>query len=173
MALAGTMPVTPGGEYVWGEKEKEEQQYVSDYIEELLKKTGAVYAKKGPDTLIAGPAAHLNTHFRIQAENNESKIADLLYDLHPTPAVCGVPKEKAMKLIRNIEKHERSYYTGFLGPVTPGGDFRMYVNLRCMKVFDDEVQIYGGGGITTDSDPESEWNEIQLKTGTIKSVLEE
>jgi isochorismate synthase len=76
-----------------------------------------------------------------------------------------------MDFIRSTEKHDRGYYTGFLGPVGLGDLIQLYVNLRCLQVFDDRLVLYIGGGITHDSIPEEEWEETEIKAETLLSVL--
>ncbi len=94
-----------------------------------------------------------------------------LKNLHPTPAISGSPKEISVQHILNTEKHERAYYTGFLGPVNLHEYSQVFVNLRCLKYENHKLIIYTGAGITADSVPEKEWEEVQLKAQTILKVL--
>jgi isochorismate synthase len=108
---------------------------------------------------------HLKT--TIFAENialEKAKI--LLNELHPTPAVCGVPKDKALKIINELEANNRSFYTGYIGLVE-NNELELFVNLRCASVFKDSVSVFVGGGITTKSNPEKEWEETELKSKVI------
>ena len=91
--------------------------------------------------------------------------------MHPTPAVCGLPKEAAKFFILQNEKYDRTYYSGFLGEINDDFDTELFVNLRCAKIEKNVAQIYVGGGITKESNPEKEWLETHLKTNTIKSIL--
>ena len=112
--------------------------------------------------------------------------------MHPTPAVCGYPKQKAKDFILQNETYSRAYYTGFLGELnlkqsktrntnrrnvennayaTVKTYSNFYVNLRCMQFKDDKALIYVGGGITKDSVAENEWEETLNKTKTIGNVL--
>jgi len=95
--------------------------------------------------------------------------------LHPTPAVCGLPKNEAKSFILENENYDRKYYTGFLGELNSDvngiNTSSLYVNLRCMEIAKDEAIIYVGGGITKDSIPEKEWEETVRKTATMKKVL--
>ena len=91
--------------------------------------------------------------------------------LHPTPAVCGLPKKRAMQIITEIEKRDRGYYAGFLGPLQASGAFDLFVNLRTMEVFDDALRLYVGGGITPLSDPETEWQETCQKADTLLNLI--
>jgi isochorismate synthase len=91
--------------------------------------------------------------------------------LHPTPAVCGLPKAAAKDFILQNENYDRCYYTGFLGEINTNLKTELFVNLRCVEIIDTFAAIYVGGGITLDSNPEDEWLETSNKTNTIKSVL--
>ncbi|HXB11581.1 MAG TPA: chorismate-binding protein, partial [Bacteroidia bacterium] len=63
------------------------------------------------------------------------------------------------------------YYTGYLGPYNIDGKAELFVNLRCAEVFNDSVNIYVGGGITSDSVAEKEWDETVMKSQTLLSVM--
>ena len=91
--------------------------------------------------------------------------------LHPTPAVCGLPKEEAKQFILDNELYNRDFYTGFLGELNLKGQTNLYVNLRCMQLKDNRISIYVGGGITADSNAENEWEETVIKAKVMKNAL--
>jgi isochorismate synthase len=96
--------------------------------------------------------------------------------LHPTPAVCGLPKEDSKKFIIENENYDRSYYTGYLGELNTRSvnnelSSDLYVNLRSMQIENENAYVYIGCGITKDSDPEKEWEESVNKSMTMKRVL--
>ncbi len=93
--------------------------------------------------------------------------------MHPTPAVCGIPLDSAKQFIKQTEGYDRKYYTGFLGPCNVNGKTNLFVNLRCAELFANNINLYIGGGITKDSIPEKEWEETELKSKTLLSVLED
>jgi isochorismate synthase len=103
---------------------------------------------------------------------NENKLAEFLDELHPTPSVCGLPKDVSMDVIRNTEKHRREYYSGFLGPVNIDNEWNLYVNLRSMKSLETELEYYLGAGITKGSNAEDEWEETNNKMNTLKTIVE-
>jgi isochorismate synthase len=168
VSLAGTKQI--GEKESWDKKEIKEQQIVTDYINEILKKHCSNIDVSGPQEIIAGNIKHLKTSF--SATLNTS-LGNLLSALHPTPAVCGIPLEKAKQLIKETEGYERKYYTGFLGPCNIGERTDLFVNLRCAELFANEVNLYIGGGITKDSIPEKEWKETELKSKTLLFAFEE
>lgn len=174
VALAGTQKLEDSDVHSvkWEKKEIEEQAYVCEYIEELFRNYKiSDFSKQGPFTAKAGNLVHLKTIYKASTDLSLNQISGFVQDLHPTPAVCGLPKNKAMDLIRNIEKHNREYYAGFLGPVCADGKFSLFVNLRSMKVHQNKMALYVGGGITADSDPEKEWMETCFKAQTLLKVI--
>lgn len=174
MALAGTRPHRPEDSATkpWPEKEIAEQQYVSDFIREELNKLGIHEMMISPSyTSPAGNIEHIRTDFVIRKSDNVGDSGKILNALHPTPAVCGFPKEKALNIIQHIEKHDRAYYSGFLGPVNLQGDTRLFVNLRCAKAESENFLVFVGGGITADSVPESEWEETELKASALEKII--
>lgn len=171
-SLAGTQASKIKHEYIWGQKEIEEQQYVTQFIEDLIQDHKLKYNKTGPFTVEAGPVAHLKTTFEIDA-GGDFDYWKFISKLHPTPAVCGLPKNNAREFIIETETHDRAYYTGFFGPVTKNGDFDFFVNLRCMNVGAENMNLFTGGGITEKSIAESEWTETQIKVSTLTSIIEE
>jgi len=166
VSIAGTKPAD--SKVAWGEKEKIEQQMVTDYIYKVFVNNCVDVESSGTEDLVAGNVAHLRT--AISGTLNTG-MYQLLYDLHPTPAVCGLPKDSALEFIRETEKHDRKYYTGYLGPCNMNGKTEWYVNLRCAELFNGRANLFIGGGITADSEPEKEWNETILKAQTLLSVI--
>ena len=166
MALAGTRPY---GSSEWGNKEKEEQEFVVREIGNTLKQYTASELIKYSDaeTICAGHLEHLRT--TITAELSISPI-DAAQALHPTPAVGGVPKQMALDYIGRHEQLDRSLYSGFLGVVSPD-QTSLFVNLRCMSIQDHMATVYVGGGITEKSDPQGEWQEVLQKANTMGRIL--
>ncbi len=174
MALAGTQRIEKGGEkVVWQQKEVEEQAFVSEYIVDQLKKLDIhSYHRSSEETVIAGKLAHICTRFQIPDKVLKAKLGKLVKALHPTPAVCGLPREKAWDLIRETERHNRRFYTGFLGPWNLAGQQHLFVNLRCGQFNADTLDLYVGGGLTTQSVAVSEWQETEDKSQTLLSLVE-
>ena len=168
MALAGTMAAT---QTEWSSKEIHEQQLVVDAIVAgLSRHLSPGHIRVGElQTVQAGKLRHLCTH--ISAEVQRVAMATLIEELHPTPAVGGLPKAAAVDYILNQEGYDRSYYTGYLGPFAAGEQANLFVNLRCAQFLPGAVQLYTGAGITAGSVPSREWEEICSKASTFLSVL--
>jgi isochorismate synthase len=156
----------------WSVKEKVEQELVTKFIENALMSFDITPSqKKGPYTKKAGNLIHLRTDFAFDFNKINGKLGELVKTLHPTSAVCGYPKKESMKFIKSIEKHNRKFYSGFLGPINIDERVLFFVNLRCMQVLCDKLVLYIGAGITNDSVPEDEWDETEIKADTLLSVI--
>lgn len=194
MALAGTQLYKDNLNVHWGEKEKHEQEVVTTAIVESLEGKIETLVISKSETVKAGNLLHLRTQISgtLPIMERVIDIAALVKAIHPTPAVCGFPKEAAKRFILQNENYNREFYTGYLGEL----NFQeiknrnvnrrnvenraytsvkrvsdLYVNLRCMKVNGNQAFIFVGGGITKDSNPEAEWEETVNKTQTMKNVL--
>ena len=171
MALAGTQPNLgiPLEKVQWGEKEIEEQTIVENYFQKILKNKNIPFEQSDTQTVSAGNILHLCAHFTF---NPQGQVYELMSDLHPSPAVCGMPKAEAKQFILDQEPHDRAYYCGFLGPVNLHQSTDLFVNLRCMQVLKSKFALYVGGGILPNSDPEKEWEETEMKAKTLGDVIE-
>ncbi len=177
MSLAGTQLYRKEGNTQWNEKEKREQQIVTNTIVSNLEQVeGLIKIKTSEvETVKAGNLLHLKTV--VKGFFNSINLKEIIYALHPTPAVCGFPTASAKKFILEYENYHRSFYTGFLGELnmTPYPNktafSHLFVNLRCMEIKNNEALLYVGGGITKESSPESEWEETVNKSQTMKKVL--
>lgn len=176
-SLAGTLKYIEGEEPLWGEKEREEQAWVTRFIREELRYKVAKIKVTDPGTTRAGSMVHLQTI--ISGSLGNCSLETLIRTLHPTPAVCGYPKREALKFILGSEGYDRHYYTGYLGTLNmkdkpaaaDGPNARLYVNLRCMRFSREKASIYVGGGVTAGSDATAEWQETLEKEATMLRVL--
>lgn len=182
MSLAGTQSAiaADGSEIkpidaLWTHKEIEEQAIVGRYIINCLKKIRVrEFEEEGPKTVRAGKLLHLRTFYSINnREVNFPNLSSVMLDLlHPTPAICGMPKEAAEEILAAVEGYDREFYSGYLGPVNVGEESHLFVNLRTLKIEKGEVYAYAGGGITEDSQAEKEWWETELKMGTVQGAFD-
>ncbi len=193
MALAGTQSYNGTMDVVWQEKEKQEQQFVTDFIVNNIKPFVSNIKTSDVNTVKAGNLLHLKTMISAQLNPDIISLKTLIEVLHPTPAVCGLPKQAAKHFILENENYDRAFYSGFLGELNyqkhiaprtgrrnienrayavKRNSTQLYVNLRCMQLVNNEAVIYVGGGITKTSHAESEWHETVSKSLVIKSVLD-
>lgn len=178
VALAGTQAFKAGlplSDVSWTQKEIEEQALVSRYIINCFKKIRLrEFEEMGPKTAVAGNLMHLKTFFEVdmRATHFPELGSVMLELLHPTSAVCGMPKDTAFDFIIQQENYDREFYSGFLGPVNIDKESHLFVNLRCLQLFREGLRLYAGAGITTDSKPQKEWQETNMKCQTLLKVLD-
>src|SRR5690606_37973339 len=191
MALAGTQDYMETTEVVWKDKEIDEQQIVTNFIIQQLKPSVENLKVSETETVRAGNLLHLKTMISAQLKPESSNLKQLIFDLHPTPAVCGFPKSAAKKFILENEPYNREFYSGFLGELNfersmaprsskknienrayavTKKSTQLYVNLRCMQIQGHHAHIYVGGGITETSNAEAEWEETVSKSKIIKNI---
>lgn len=183
MALAGTMRLgeeqldfdtprarTSAGDISWSVKNRFEQRYVADYIEECVEQFATDIAVSEPYTTRAGNLVHLRTDFSFSLPQGQT-IGSVVNALHPTPAVCGMPKDATFRFITAEEQAPRSYYSGFVGPMGIGGESHLFVSLRCMRIEGRRLFLYAGGGLLADSREDDEWNETEAKMETMRGLF--
>lgn len=179
MCLAGTCPVGAtedqtealAAALMTDEKNRAEHDYVVQLIRNVLDRVCYdVEVPTMPQIMRLAHVQHLFTPARARALQGVT-LADLMEDLHPTPAVAGTPVGEAKMLLRVIEPYNRGFYAGACGFVDGNGDGEFSVALRT-GVFDGEVGwVYGGCGIVGESDAQAEYDEIDLKLRTILSAF--
>jgi len=176
-SLAGTQlydPAKPLPQVAWTQKEIEEQAMVSRFIINCFKKIRLrEFEEIGPRTSKAANLVHLKTDYLVDTkEVNFPQLGTVMLELlHPTSAVCGMPRQSALDFIKRTENFDRAFYTGYLGPVNLGEESHLFVNLRCMQLLAGEAVLYAGAGIIADSEPEMEWQETEIKCDTLLNVI--
>ncbi len=176
VALAGTMKLEgdslmgEGEKVTWATKDIQEQRIVTTYIAECLEQFTGDFHEEGPRTVRAANLVHLRSDFSFKLPDGQH-LGDLLHALHPTPAVCGLPKRETFKFIIQNEHTPRRYYSGFMGMLDPDGGTHLYVSLRCMNIEGNRYHLYAGGGLLTDSTVSQEWLETEAKLETMRRVI--
>lgn len=176
VALAGTQLATSSNTVIWQDKETYEQQLVTDFIVDSLHDSAKEITVSSPYSFKAGNLWHIKTDISAELKYEKS-LQKIITALHPTAAVCGLPKEAAKEFILENENYEREYYSGFLGELNIDvATFKtqqtdLFVNLRCMKIVQNKAQIYIGCGITKDSVAEDEYWETVNKSMTMKRCI--
>ena len=176
VALAGTQRYNGSLEIIWDDKNREEQKFVTDFLEETLLDQLDQLCISEPKTVRAGHLVHLKSVLTGTLKQSDNNLERLIKSIHPTPAVCGLPKAKAQHFILQNETIDRSFYSGFLGQINSSNDnstkgSNLVVNLRCMHVDETKVTLFAGGGITSKSNPEKEWQETEAKIRTLKTIF--
>lgn len=171
MSLAGTRESDNTGP--WNNKNIVEHNIVTRYIVSAMKLVGLDPEVSEMYERPFGNVTHLCND--ITAGFDTINPLRLLRKLSPTPALCGYPKQEAMKLIENTETFDRLCYGGWLAVKDDNG-VHAYVNLRCASVhamFDSlhHYCVYTGGGIMPDSNFIEEWNETANKALALCSII--
>ncbi len=166
LALAGTRAFS---NVPWEQKEYTEHDHVVSYLFRELQSVGASDVRSiGPYDARYGSLRHLRTDVSFLSTLS---IAELVKQLHPTPALCGYPKQTALNFIREHEVQPRDFYTGSMVIEHPNGDGTAYAFLRCGKLSEDEMlTLYAGCGIVSASDPMQELAESEAKIASILNL---
>ena len=113
---------------------------------------------------------HIWTTMKATLDKSDH-ILSIASAFHPTPAISGIPSNIAQDVINSIEPFERGWYGGLFGWFDPGGNGEFTVSIRSAIAHKNEVMLYAGAGIVPDSNPQEEWNEIQLKFQPVLNSL--
>lgn len=183
MALAGTQTLADGADVeavAWRGKFIEEQALVCRYMRDRFHACGfRSYREAGPRTVRAANLAHLRSVFTVPADSGDfasdgafrRACNALLKEMHPTSAVCGMPRQPAIDFLAREEGYDRGYYCGYLGPLNIGGSSDLFVNLRAAQVIGGIVHLYVGAGLVDGSVPADEWQETVEKSKTLGAVI--
>lgn len=152
-------------------KDRSEHQYVvSEIIDKLSYISDNIQFSDTPVVKKISNVQHLHTPITAWIQN-ESDVNKILQLLHPTPAVGGLPKEKALSNIRKIEKHSRGWYAAPVGWFNLNGSGEFAVGIRSGLISGNKALFYAGCGIVKDSNPMKEWDETELKLIPMLSAL--
>ncbi len=178
-ALAGSAPrgrsaaadAVLGRELLGSEKDRSEHAIVVESICRRLRESGLVPELGAePELLRLSNVQHLRTP--IAADLSEGlDLFSILALLHPTPAVGGAPREAACPAIPDLEPFDRGLYAGPVGWVDHRGAGEFTVAIRSALVDGRRARVFAGAGIVADSDPDSEWREIDLKFNSLLEAL--
>lgn len=151
------------------EKIQHEQGVVVDTLREQLAPLGDVTVDEQTVRKLA-TIQHLRTPIRADLADDEH-VLSIVEALHPTPAVGGLPPEQAWETIRETESFDRGWYAAPVGWFDADGDGEFAVAIRSGVASDRTVTLFAGNGIVADSDPDEEWEEVQLKYRPILDAL--
>ena len=178
-ALAGSAPRGQtsnedrqlGQQLLANPKEKEEHQIVVDFIVQQLRSLGLCPNYRPQPTLKQlANIQHLHTPIEATVPDPLDALT-ILEQLHPTPAVAGLPRTAACDLIHQLESFDRDLYAAPLGWVDAAGDSTFIVGIRSALLSGRNARLYAGAGIVSASDPDKELAEIRLKLQAMLSSL--
>lgn len=99
------------------------------------------------------------------------KDLEILQSLHPTPALCGTPTQRAYSLIRELEPFDRELFGGAIGWSTEASS-EWAVAIRSCKIERHIATLFSGTGIVEGSDPSEEWEELNQKLKLYDRILD-
>jgi len=173
-ALAGSAPrgATPAEDRDFGEsllassKNREEHELVVSAVTSALEAVAAPLSKvEGPRLVRLPEVQHLFTPVEGHLRDNRTVI-EIAGLLHPTPAVCGVPREAARAIIER-EEPGRGWYTGAVGWMDARGQGEFAVALRSGVIDGRKFFLWAGAGIVGGSDPDAEFAETEIKMSAL------
>lgn len=177
-AIAGTRPRAKSSlenqklkeELLNSPKEIQEHEYVSEFIRDQLQKLCSNFqTAEHLSILEVQEGMHLVSRFEGTLKNNFSD-AEILKNLHPTPAVAGTPAHWAVDAISFYEPFSRGWYAGPVGWIgAQSAEFA--VAIRSALVHDNQISLFSGAGIVEGSTPQSEWNEIENKMSSFMKMF--
>lgn len=169
VSLAGTI-LKGNAKKTFSKKEKDEQNWVTKGIVNQLNNLCETLEIQPLKTISQGNLSHLCNELKGVLKKN-CNLKNYIEKLHPTPAVCGFPKAASKNFILENEDFDRRFYTGFLGEILGEKQSKIYANIRCFSYENQNLSLYVGGGITKDSIPKKEWEELCNKCNIILDIL--
>jgi menaquinone-specific isochorismate synthase len=158
-------------ELLESKKDRREHAYVVRAIRDhLAALCTSVHEEASASELRLARGRHLRSQFEGRLQDGVTTL-DVLRTLHPTPAIGGVPTEKALQSIRMQEPFARGWYAGPVGWIGPD-DAEFAVAIRSGLVRDNTLTLYSGAGIVDGSVPGQEWDEIEQKISDFAAVLD-
>jgi isochorismate synthase len=148
----------------------EQRAVVDDMVARLAPLAHDIEADAQPRVLTLARIQHLETEITAHVDRDRS-VLELLEALHPTPAVCGVPREGALALLRREEPFERGWYAGPVGWFTLAGDGHFVPALRTAVGGMEGWRLFAGAGIVEGSRPAAEWDETAIKFQPVLRAL--
>ena len=178
-AIAGTAPrgqnVKEDNKYEYellnSNKDKKEHQFVvKEIIDKINLISNSYDIPNNPSVIKLKNVQHLKTIINANI-NKKYDLFNLVEILHPTPAIAGTPTDKALNLISLNETNDRGWYSGPIGWMDNNGNGDIFIALRSALQKNNNVYLFSGSGIISESVPSSEWTETEMKLEAILSSL--
>ena len=177
-AVAGTCGRGPdaasddrlAGRLLASDKNRREHEIVIRRIESVLSPmVESLSCEESPSVMRLRHVQHLMTTARGQLRS-QIDDAQIIAELHPTPAVCGWPVEQSREFIREHERMSRGLYSGVVGVTSPSHS-EFSVAIRTALINDTEMTAYSGAGIVRGSDADAEWLETERKLSSFDAIV--
>ena len=178
--MAGTTPRTGepeadqrrAAELLASDKNRVEHQITIDMVHDtLLPWCSFLDAEPAPSVVPAGPVQHLATIVEGRLSHPAPPVLDLVAALHPTPAVGGWPRDRALEVIEELEPADRGRYAGPVGWTDAEGNGAWAVGIRSVQLDGTRARLFTGVGVVADSDPLAELEETRAKAQALLGSL--
>ncbi|MGW3468350.1 isochorismate synthase DhbC [Saccharopolyspora sp. NPDC000995] len=153
------------------DKDRREHGAVVDAVVQALRPYCRDLEVPAPSVISTAAMWHLATEITGELLDPTTSALELADALHPTPAVCGTPLQRARDVISETEPFERGYYAGMVGWCDAAGDGEWVVAIRCADIEDESMRLFAGAGIVAGSDPANELAETSAKFRTALSAM--
>ncbi|HJU57735.1 MAG TPA: isochorismate synthase [Actinomycetota bacterium] len=153
-------------------KDREEHAVVVEDVARILRAfCDDLVHPHEPELLGTANVWHLATPFHGRLHDPAVTALELVGALHPTAAVCGMPREVARETLEELEPIERGGYAGPVGWMDAAGDGEWAIALRCAEITRSTARLFAGAGIVADSVPEAEVDETERKFRALLDAL--
>jgi menaquinone-specific isochorismate synthase len=153
-------------------KNQAEHRHTIDLIHEtLLPYCSYLDEEAEPSVVNAGSVTHLGTAVEGRLSSPHASVVELVCALHPTPAVCGRPRDAAMALIEQLEGLDRGRYAGPVGWVDAHGNGEWAVGIRSVEIDGPRARCFAGVGVVADSEPAAELAETRAKLQVVLDAV--
>jgi isochorismate synthase len=145
-------------------KDREEHRITIDMVHDTLLPWCSYLDEEAEPSIVAmANVQHLATRVEGRLSAPAASVVELMTALHPTPALCGTPRGRALDLIDRFEQLDRGGFGGPVGWVDAAGNGAWSVGIRCAELGGTRARLFAGVGVVADSDPEAELAETRAK----------
>ena len=178
--LAGTTPrsgdpaadAAAAAALIASTKDQEEHRITIDMVHDTLLPWCSYLDEEAEPSIVAmANVSHLGTRVEGRLAHPVAHVMELVAALHPTPAVGGSPRDRALELIAEVEQLDRGCYAGPVGWVDRHGNGEWAVAIRCAEIHGARARLFAGVGVLPDSDPEAELAETRAKLQPLLTAI--
>lgn len=169
-AVAGT--ASDGGLLDSGKDRSEQAFVVRHIVDALAPLCESVESEPEPSLQRHRHLSHLKTRISGRAHRS-AHVLDFAERLHPTPAVAGSPRDRALELIAELEPSHRGWYAGAVGWMGADGSGDFAVGIRSALIHGSRALLFAGAGIVAGSDPAAEWAETEIKLSIMREAIDD